>query len=273
MSHHGYSERRACRLTKQNRSVQKYRSTLDPRTELRQRMKEIAAVRVRYGYRRIRVMLNREGLQAGKNLVWRLYKEEGLALRKKPPKRRKVAVQREDRFKAGRANDVWSLDFMSDEFGNGQRFRLLTVVDVFTREALATDIGIRLRGEDVVQTLNRLVAQHGKPRYLFADNRSEFTGRLMDMWAYHHGTRLDFGRPGKPTDNAFIETFNGPLRDECLNVHWFESIAQAKDIIECWRLDYNESRPHMALGNTPPSKFALQMRVSGGSTCPSTADS
>lgn len=263
ISHHGYSERRACRLARQYRSVQKYQSVLDPRTALRQRMKEIAATRVRYGYRRIQVMLNREGWQAGKNLIWRLYKEEGLALRKKLPKRRKMVVQREARFKPRQANDVWSLDFVSDEFGNGQRFRALTVVDVFTREALAIDVGVRLRGEDVVQTLNRLVAQRGKPKYLFADNGSEFTGRLMDMWAYHQGTQLDFSRPGKPTDNAFVETFNGSLRDECLNVHWFESIAHAKKIIEHWRLDYNESRPHMALGNVPPGKFALQVRVSG----------
>lgn len=235
-------------------------------------MKEIAATRVRYGYRRIHVLLRREGWQAGKHLVWRLYKEEGLALRKKLPKRRKMVVQREERFKARKANDVWSLDFVSDELGNGQRFRILTVVDVFNREALATEVGFRLRGEDVVKTLNRLVAQRGKPKYLFADNGSEFTGRLMDMWAYHQGTRLDFSRPGKPTDNAFVETFNGSLRDECLNVHWFDSIAHAREIIEAWRLDYNESRPHMALGNIPPAKFAWQAGISEGATGPSGAE-
>lgn len=256
VSHHGYSERRACRLAKQNRGVQRYRSIQDPRLALRQRMKEIAAVRVRYGYRRIRVLLNREGWQVGKNLVYRLYREEGLALRKRPPKRRKMAVQREKRHVPQRANDAWSLDFVADELHQGQRFRALTVVDVYTREALAIDVGTRLRGEHVVETLNRLVAQRGRPKYLFADNGSEFTGRLMDLWAYHHGTRLDFSRPGKPTDNAFIETFNGSLRDECLNVHWFESLADAREKIERWRTDYNESRPHMALGNLPPGEFA-----------------
>ena len=221
-------------------------------------MKEIAGTRVRYGYRRVRIMLNREGWKVGKNLVYRLYSEEGLALRKKPPKRRKMTVQREKRVVPQQANDVWSLDFVSDELNRGQRFRALTVVDVYTREALAIDIGIRLRGEHVVATLNRLVAERGKPKYLFADNGAEFTGRLMDMWAYHQGTRIDFSRPGKPTDNAFIETFNGSLRDECLNVHWFESIDHAKDVIEQWRVDYNESRPHMALGNIPPRAFADQ---------------
>jgi putative transposase len=263
VSHHGYSERRACRLAKQNRTVQRYQSTRDPRTELRQRMRDIAGTRVRFGYRRIRVMLNREGWGVGKNLVYRLYSEEGLALRKKPPKRRKMAVKREARCVPKRANDVWSLDFVSDELNHGQRFRALTVVDVYTREALAIDVGVRLRGEQVVETLNRLVMQHGKPRFLFADNGAEFTGRLMDMWAYHHGTRIDFSRPGKPTDNAFIESFNGSLRDECLNIHWFESIDHAREVIERWRVDYNESRPHMALGNIPPQAFA---RRAGNST-------
>lgn len=221
-------------------------------------MREIAGTRVRYGYRRVRIMLNREGWKVGKNLVYRLYSEEGLALRKKPPKRRKMTVQREKRVVPQRANDVWSLDFVFDEPNLGQRFRALTIVDVYTREALAIDIGIRLRGEHVVATLNRLVAERGKSKYLFADNVAEFTGRLMDMWAYQQGTRIDFSRPGKPTDNAFIETINGSLRDECLNAHRFESVDHAKDVIEQWRVDYNETRPHMALGNIPPRAFADQ---------------
>ncbi len=170
VSHHGYGERRACRLALQNRSVQRYRSTRDPRLGLRQRMKEIAGSRVRFGYRPIRIMLNREGWQVGKNLVYRLYREEGLALRKRPPKRRKMAVQREARCVPRRANEVWSLDFVSDQLNRGQRFRALTVVDVYTREALAIDVGVRLRAEHVVETLNRLVAQRGRPKYLFADN-------------------------------------------------------------------------------------------------------
>lgn len=225
-------------------------------------MRDIAGTRVRYGYRRIRILLNREGWEAGKNLVYRLYSEEGLAIRKRSPRRRKMAVQREARFKPRQANDVWSLDFVSDELNNGRRFRALTVVDVFTREALAINVGVQLRGEHVVDTLNRLVLQRGKPKYVFVDNGSEFTGRLMDMWAYHHGTRIDFSRPGKPTDNAFIETFNGSLRDECLNMHWFASIDHAKEVIEAWRIDYNESRPHMALGNTSPARFALLVQDS-----------
>jgi putative transposase len=149
----------------------------------------------------------------------------------------------------------------------------LTVVDVFTREALAIDAGVRLRADDVVRTLNRLVAQRGKPKYLFADNGSEFTGRLMDLWAYQQGTRIDFSRPGKPTDNAFVETFNGSLRDECLNVHWFESLNHAREIIEHWRQDYNESRPHMALGNVSPGQFARRAQLAGTTQGPLRAES
>lgn len=263
MDHHGFSERRACRLTQQHRSVQRYRSVLNPRTALRQRMRELAAVRVRYGSRRIRVLLNREGWRASKHLVERLYSEEGLALRRKQPRRRKMVVQRARRMTPQAANQAWSLDFVSDQLSNQTRFRALTVVDVFTREALAIDVGLRLRGEHVVDTLNRLVARRGRPMCVFADNGSEFSGRLMDMWAYHHGVRIDFSRPGKPTDNAYIETFNGSLRDECLNVHWFDSIEHAKTIIEAWRRDYNESRPHMALNNVAPAVFARQAVLQG----------
>jgi putative transposase len=147
------------------------------------------------------------------------------------------------------------MDFVSDQLASGTRFRALTVVDIYSREALAIVVGQRLRGGDVVQTLNRLVFQRGRPKYLFTDNGAEFTGQIVDLWAYHHGVRIDFSRPGKPTDNAFVEAFNGSLRDECLNVHRFETLGEAKEIIEVWRRDYNESRPHMALGNIPPIEY------------------
>lgn len=154
-----------------------------------------------------------------------------------------------------RPNETWSLDFVHDQLSNGQKFRSLTVIDVFSREALAIEVGQRLRGEQVVEVLNRLVRQRGAPKYLFADNGGEFTGRLVDLWAYHRGVRIDFSWPGKPTDNAYIETFNGSFRDECLNLHWFASIVEARRLIEAWRRDYNESRPHMALGNLSPVEY------------------
>jgi putative transposase len=263
---HGYSERRACALTRQHRSTQRKPSVRDPRLEIRQRMHEIARTRIRYGYRRVHVMLKRDGWAVGRNLVYRLYREEGLALRSKRPRRRKMVVHREARCCPKRLNEVWSLDFIHDQLSNGQKFRSLTVVDVFSREALAIEVGQKLCGEHVVEVLNRLVRQRGAPRYLFADNGAEFTGHLVDLWAYHHGVRIDFSRPGKPTDNAFIETFNGSLRDECLNVHWFETIADARRLIEGWRIDYNESRPHMALGNISPGEYALRAKTSTGPT-------
>jgi putative transposase len=254
---HGYSERRACSLTGQYRSTQRTASRRDPRLAIRQRMHEIVRTRVRYGYRRVLTMLRRDGWAIGKKLVYRLYCEEGLVLRSKRPKRRKMAVHREARCQPKRVNEAWSLDFIHDQLSNGQKFRALTVVDIFSREALAIEVGVRLRGEHVVEVLNRLVRQRGAPKYLFADNGAEFTGQLVDLWAYHHGVRIDFSRPGKPTDNAFIETFNGSLRDECLNLHWFETINEARSLIEAWRTDYNESRPHMALGNKTPMEYAL----------------
>jgi putative transposase len=132
------------------------------------------------------------------------------------------------------------------------------VIDVFSREALAIEVGQKLRGENVVAVLNRLVRLRGAPKHLFADNGSEFTGHMVDLWAYHRHVRLDFSRPGKPTDNAHIETFNGSLRDECLNLHWFASLEEAKELIEEWRQDYNERRPHMGLGNLTPMEYALK---------------
>ena len=257
-AYHGYSERRACALTRQARSTQRKPSVRDPRTAMRLRMHEIAQTRIRYGYRRVHIMLKREGWSGGRNLVYRLYREEGLVLRSHRPRRRKTAVNRAARHRVQGLNEAWSLDFVHDQLSNGQSFRALTIIDVYSREALAIEVGQRLRGQHVVAVLNRLVQQRGAPRYLFADNGAEFSGQLMDLWAYHHGARIDFSRRGKPTDNAFIETFNGTLRNECLNLHWFDDLAQAGAIIEAWRRDYNESRPHMALGNLAPAEYVTR---------------
>ena len=259
VSHHGLSKRRACRLIKQTRSTQYYQSIKDPRDDLRRRMRDIAYTRIRYGYRRIHVLLKREGWTLGKNQMYRLYSEEQLQLRSKLPKRRKMVVVRRERVRPSTANEIWSLDFVSDQLADGRRFRSLTVVDVYSREALAIEAGQRLGGEHVVMVLNRLVAQRKAPRYLFVDNGSEFSGRLLDLWAYHHKVRIDFSRPGKPTDNSYVESFNGSFRDECLNTHWFESIEDARVCIEAWRVDYNESRPHMALGGAAPQELARQL--------------
>lgn len=260
VSHHRISIRRACDLVKMHRGAHYYRSVKDPKLALRKRMHELAQVRIRYGYRRIHVLLRREGWEHGRSQTYRLYTEERLQLRSKLPKRRKMVVQRNQRAVPIAVDDAWTMDFVADELANGMKFRALTVVDVFTREALAIEVGQRLRGEDVVRTLDRILQAGRRPKYLFVDNGSEFSGRLLDLWAYRHKVRIDFSRPGKPTDNGHVETFNGSLRDECLNVHWFASMAEARASIEAWRQDYNESRPHMALGNESPSEFARQSK-------------
>ena len=250
------SERRACRIIRCARASYRYRSHRDPRTALRQRMRERAQTRVRYGYRKIRVLLNREGWAVGKTLVYRLYREEGLTLCHRPPRRRKAVVPRAHRPPATKPNDAWTLDFVADQLASGLRFRALTVVDVFTRESIAIEVGQSLRGEHVVTVLNRLTAQRSAPTRLLCDNGSEFCRQIVDLWAYQHHVRIDFSRPGKPTDHAHVESFNATLRRECLNVHWFESLREARERIEAWRREYNESRPHRALQDRTPEEFA-----------------
>lgn len=157
-------------------------------------------------------------------------------------------------------NEVWAMDFVSDQLTTGSKFRILTVVDTFTRECLAEDIGSCLRSENVVSTLTRLCRVRGTPKRIHCDNGSEFAGQMTDLWAYTNKVTLAFSRPGKPTDNAFIESLNGSFRDECLNCHWFESLSDAKLKIEAWRNDYNQSRPHQALNNLSPTQFAASIK-------------
>ena len=225
-------------------------------------MREIATVRVRYGYRKILVLLQREGWAVGKTMVSRLYREEGLALRRTVPRKRRVAVERRERPKATRPNQAWSLDFVTDQLADGRRFWALTVVDVYTRESLAMEPGQSLKGQDVVRVLQSIPRDRGRPKRLFCDNGSEFSRQVLDLWAYQNGVKIDFSRPGKLTDNGHIESFNGTFRDECLNAHWFKTLAEARQIIEAWRREYNESRPHRALGERTPHEFALQMAAS-----------
>jgi putative transposase len=237
------------------------------------RIREIAQVRVRYGYRKIQVLLNREGWRVGKSLLQRLYREEGLPLKQRP-KRRRVATEhlRQERIRPTEANQAWSLDFMADQLVDGRRFRVLTVLDVFTRESLVTKVGQALKGTDVVEALNRIRFERGAPKMLFCDNGSEFTSQIMDLWAYQNEVRINFSRPGKPTDNAYVESFNGTLRAECLDTHWFTTLGEAKESIEAWRKEYNESRPHRALGERTPKEFACESAASRALTSPATAE-
>ena len=255
------SERHACCVLELARATHRYEGRQEQWLELRMRIREIAQTRVRYGYRMIRVLWNREGWKVGKDLVYRLYKEEGLGLRKRPAGRRRAVVHRQERFKPTGPNQVWAMDFVSDQLCDGRRFRSLTVVDIYTRESLAIEADQSLRGEDVVRVLNRLKLERGVPKVLFCDNGSEFTGQMMDLWAYRNGVKIDFSRPGKPTDNAFCESFNGTLRAECLDTNWFQTLPEAKHIIEQWRQEYNVSRPHRALADRTPAEFASQDRA------------
>ena len=252
------SERRACTTMAFPRSTIRYESVSDPQIALRMRLRELAMSRVGYGYRRLHILLWREGWRVNHKRVYRLYKEECLSVRKKPPRRRKACLKREARPLASEKNECWSMDFMSDELYDGRRIRLLTIVDNHTRESLAIHVSQRIRGCEVVQVLERVVKVHGKPQAIRVDNGSEFISKDVDLWAYWNHVKLDFSRPGKPTDNAYIESFNARFRLECLNEHWFLSLYDAKEKIESWQRDYNENRPHSSLGNVPPEQFAAQ---------------
>ena len=250
---YGVSTRRACRVVQATRWSAYYRSRRDALTALRQRVRELAQARVRFGYRRLWVLLLREGWEVGKERFYRVYTEERLALRRKRPWRHATAVHREQRRPATVRNDIWSMDFVADELADGRRFRTLTVIDLFTRECLAIEVGRGLSGQDVAATLERLRFERGLPQRIYCDNGTEF---VSDLWAYTNGVILDFSRRGKPTDNATIESFNGRFREECLNVHWFASLEDAQQKIDAFRWDYNENHPHRALKGLSPNEYA-----------------
>ncbi len=226
---------------------------------LRARMREIANTRIRFGFWRIYVLLRREGWKVNHKRIYRLYKAEGLNLRTKRPRRRKAAANRMDRIVLTGPNQSWSMDFVSDSLFDGRKFRALTVVDNHTRECVAIEVAQSLTGDDVVRVLTNIAKErHQYPLRVQADNGPEFVSLALDKWAYENGVTLDFSRPGKPTDNPFIESFNGSLRDECLNTNWFMSLEDAQEKIETWRQDYNHFRPHSSLDDVPPVMFAKQ---------------
>lgn len=233
-----------------------YRSRKDEQAALRMRIKEIAAVRIRYGYLRIHVLLKREGWKINHKRVYRLYREEGLNLRAKRPRKRVSAAPRIGRSEITGMNQCWSMDFVSDTLFDGRRFRALTIVDNFSRECLGIKADQGITGEQVVGLLERICFSRGAPGMIRVDNGPEFISKALDKWAYENTVTLDFSRPGKPTDNAFIESFNGSFRDECLNVNWFQTLGDAKAKIETWRKEYNEFRPHSSLGDLTPRDFA-----------------
>ena len=257
------SIRRACRALPVERSTYHYRSRRAGQAQLIERIKDMAATRVRYGYRRIHVLLRREGWRVNAKRVYRLYREMGLQLRHKPPKRRVKAKLREDRQPATRSNETWAMDFVHDQLATGTKLRVLTIVDTFSRFSPAIEPRFNFRGADVVEVLERIGRAMGLPAVIRVDQGSEFVSRDLDLWAYQRGVTLDFSRPGKPTDNAFIESFNGKFRAECLNAHWFMSLDDAVGKCEAWRREYNEVRPHSAIGNKPPITLVNRSAVHG----------
>jgi putative transposase len=248
------SERRACALASIGRSSCRYQPQPDRNGELRARLKQLAEQRRRFGYRRLHVMLRREGWTANHKRVQRLYGLERLSLRGRHRKRLKSAV-RLVLAKADRPNQHWTMDFVHDRTVDGRRLRVLTIIDQFTRYALPLAVRRSFPGFAVAAWLEQLSQEHGVPEVISIDNGTEFTSRIFDAWAHRRGVRLHFISPGRPVQNAFIESFNGKLRDECLNENAFASLDEAQQLIGRWREDYNGFRPHSALGNRTPSEM------------------
>ena len=254
---HGVSQRRACEALRVDRSSVRYRSTRAPDLELREVMKTVASERRRFGYRRIHVMLKRQGIVMNLKKLRRLYGEEKLQVRKRGGRKRALGTRR-PMLVPDRPNQRWSLDFVSDSFTDGRRFRVLTVVDDHTRECLALVADTSLSGLRVARELDVIIARRGRPMTVVSDNGTEFTSMAILRWSQDRQIDWHYIAPGKPMQNGFVESFNGSFRDECLNETLFSSLAEARTRITHWKEDYNTQRPHSALGNLTPVEFALK---------------
>ena len=256
----GVSQRRSCQLARLHRSTCRYARRRQDPAGLVARMREIAAERPRFGYRRVHVLLRREGRMINHKLLYRLYKREGLAVRRRPRKKLR-ALRAVAMLSPVRPNERWAMDFVHDWMTDDRRLRTLNVVDTFTRECLAIEVDTSLPGARVTRVLDTLVLEYGKPDGITVDNGPEFISRALDRWAFEHGVTLHFIQPGKPIQNAFVESFNGRFRDECLSQTHFPTLARARAEIEMYRVDYNRNRPHSALDYRTPAEFAELVRV------------
>lgn len=252
------SERRACSVIAAGRKMIRYRSRRPPETALRARLRELANERRRFGYRRLFILLRREGEASGINRIYRLYREEGLTVRKRRSRRRTIGV-RAPIFVEARANARWSLDFVHDQMANGRRFRVLNIVDDVTRECLAAIPDTSISGVRVARELTTLIEQRGKPEMIVSDNGTEFTSHAIFAWAKDHAVDWHYIAPGKPMQNGFVESFNGRMRDELLNEALFFGLDHARQKIAVWADDYNTGRPHSALGYQTPAAFAAKL--------------
>ena len=251
------SERRACGLIGMSRGSWRYRKKERDEVALRKRLLELAVERPRFGYRRLHRMLRREKWTVNHKRVYRLYREEGLAMRRRKRKRFR-AEARVPLMPPTRANQMWTMDFTRDSLASGRKFRTLNLMDGYTREALCIEVDTSLPGVRVVQILERVAQERGVPEAIQVDNGPEFISRAVDQWAYANGVALHFIDPGKPVQNAFIESFNGRFRDECLNQSWHTTLQDARRSIEAWRMDYNTVRPHSSLGYLTPEEYASE---------------
>jgi putative transposase len=255
MAAHQMGVTRACGLIGISRSLYGYQSKRPDDGPLKERLCELAAQKRRYGYRRLHVLLLREGIKVNRKRTYRVYREAGLAVRRRKRKRI-TGVERVPAPIPQAPNVSWSMDFVSDGLADGRRLRCLNIVDDFTRECLAIEVDSSLTGRRVVDVMKRLADLRGLPLSITTDNGPEFAGKILDEWAYTHGVHIHFITPGKPTQNCFVESFNGRFRDECLNEHWFLSMRHAREVIEIWRKEYNEERPHSSLKDMTPKEFA-----------------
>ena len=254
----GLSERRACRIVGADRTMIRYQSQRAPDIALRARLRDLANERRRFGYRRLFILLRREGEPSGINRIDRVYREEGLTVRKRRARRKAIGTRAPILMEA-RANARWSLDFVHDQFGCGRRFRILNVVDDVTRECLAAIPDTSISGRRVARELTALIERRGKPGMIVSDNGTELTSNAILDWCAAHHVEWHYIAPGKPMQNGFVESFNGRMRDELLNETMFRSPVHARAVIADWVADYNTQRPHSALGYQTPADFALHL--------------
>jgi putative transposase len=257
VTHHGISQRRACRLAQLRRATMRYQARPHDQTALRERLRALAQERPRFGYRRLTVLLRREFGAVNHKRVYRLYCAEGLRVRRRVRKRI-AATCRQPQVEPTTIGTTWSVDFTHDTLANGRTFRTLNIIDRVSRVCHAITVDTSLPSARVIREFERVAARVGQPEQIRVDNGPEFISRALDTWATARGITLDFTRPGKPTDNGHIESFNGKFRDECLNQHWFLSLDDARRLIEAWRVDYTAIRPHSALGNLTPEAYCQQ---------------
>lgn len=254
----GRSENKACQLAGISRSSCRYEKKADDAL-LAERLKALAQEKRRYGCRRLHILLKREGLVVNHKKTERLYRELGLSIRTKRRKRLVNALRLV--LPAPESPDeIWAADFIHDGLASGRRLRCLTILDIFTRECLAIEVDTSIPGSKVADAFDRLIDSRGIPQVIVVDNGPEFTGRALGEWVMKNSVKLAFIRPGRPIENAFIESFNGRFRDECLNEHWFSSLEDARSRIEAWRCEYNTERPHSSIDDLTPQKFAERYR-------------